>query len=250
MRIACIHAHPDDAEILAGGTLALLTALGHPVTIVTMTPGDCGSAVFAPDQVSTLRKAEATASASLIGAEYRCAEFRDLAIFNDDASRRRTTGLLRDLRPDIVITAAPNDYLSDHEATSGLVRDACFAASVPNYSTNPPLPPTSGVPCLYFVDPVAQTDRQGSLVTPDFVINVASTFTTKRAMLAKHETQREWLRQQHSMDDYLAQMEQWTRQCGSRFGVEVGEGFRQYKIHPYPGEPMLQQILASYVVRH
>ena len=247
MRIACIHAHPDDAEILAGGTLALLAALVHEIAIVTMTPGDCGSAVTGPDEISAVRKTEAAASAALIGAQYRCAEFRDLAIFNDDSSRRRVTGLLRDLGSEIVITASPSDYLCDHETTSELVRDACFAASAPNYLTEPRRTAISNIPYLYFADPIAQLDRQGNAVTPDFVVDVGSTFETKRAMLAKHASQREWLREQHGMDDYLAQMEEWTRQCGAKAGIKYGEGFRQYTIHPYPHEPILQQILTGRV---
>ena len=56
-------------------------------------------------------------------------------MFNDDASRRRMTELVRAAAPDIVITASPQDYHPDHEAVSVLVRDACFASSVPNYRT-------------------------------------------------------------------------------------------------------------------
>src|ERR1700676_3692325 len=123
MRIVCMHAHPDDAEILAGGTLALLSEAGHSITIVSMSPGDCGSARQASDQLGAIRRAEAAEAAKLIGAEYRCAEFRDLAIFNTDDSRRRVTEFVRSTRPDIVLTAAPMDYHCDHEATSTLVRD-------------------------------------------------------------------------------------------------------------------------------
>jgi LmbE family N-acetylglucosaminyl deacetylase len=247
MRIACIHAHPDDAEILAGGTLALLSQLGHEISIVTMTPGDCGSAVHNAEHIAAIRRTEATAAATLIGAEYRCVEFRDLAIFSDDASRRKVTGLLRDLRCDVVLTASPRDYLSDHEATSALVRDACFAAPVPNYVTadHAPLP---GIPSLYFVDPIEGTDRDGNVITADFTVNVASTIDRKREMLAKHESQRSWLRHQHGVDDYLDQMEKWTRACGTRAGVKFGEGFRHYTGHPYPREPVLQRILGKFIV--
>ena len=247
MRIACIHAHPDDAEILAGGTLALLSRLGHEISIVTMTAGDCGSGIHAANEISAIRRAEAAASAKLIGAEYRCAGFRDLAIFNDDGSRRKVTGLLRDLRCDIVLTASPSDYLCDHEATSQLVRDACFAASVPNYEA-PGGQATKEIPALYFLDPIDGTDRDGKIVVPDFTVDVASTFETKRAMLAQHESQRSWLKQQHGMDDYLDQMETWTRGCGKRADIALGEGFRQYKIHPYPNQLVLQQVLPGYVV--
>lgn len=248
MRIACIHAHPDDAEILAGGTLALLSNLNHKISIVTMTAGDCGSGIHGPDEISAIRKGEAAAAAKLIGAEYRCAGFRDLAIFNDDASRRKVTGLLRDLRCDVVLSASPTDYLCDHEATSQLVRDACFAVSVPNYRAGGH-EPTRQIPALYFVDPIDGTDRDGKTVVPDFTVDVASTFETKRAMLAQHESQRSWLKQQHGMDDYLDQMERWTRAFGKRAGIGLGEGFRQYKNHPYPQRPVLQEILAEFIVR-
>lgn len=244
MRIVSIHAHPDDAEILAGGTLARLSALGHHITIVTLGAGDCGSAVHAPDEIAAIRKAEAAAAAALIHADYRWGGFRDLAIFSDDPSRRAVTGLLRDLRPDVVLTAAPSDYLCDHEATSQLVRDACFAAPIPNYATPSQNPPLPAIPHLYWMDPIDQRDRDGRLTTPDFTVDVAAVFATKTAMLACHRSQRQWLQQQHGMDDYLDQMQAWTRACGERAGLTHGEGFRQYQVHPYPHSPLLQQLLS------
>src|SRR4051794_41155803 len=126
MDILSIHAHPDDAEILAGGSLALLSELGHHVTIVTMTAGDCGSAELGTEEIASIRKGEAAAAASAIGADYRCAGFGDLAVFNDDMARRKVCGLIREVRPQLVLTASPIDYHCDHEATSSLVRDACF----------------------------------------------------------------------------------------------------------------------------
>jgi N-acetylglucosamine malate deacetylase 1 len=247
MRLASIHAHPDDAEILAGGTLALLSALGHEITIVTLSAGDCGSTVHGPDEIATIRKAEAAESAALIGAKYRWGGFRDMSIFSDDASRRAVTGIVRDLDPEIVLSAAPSDYLSDHEATSQLVRDACFAASIPNYTTPAESAALQRIPHLYFMDPIEQRDRSGNLIIPDFTINVECTFETKTAMLAKHRSQRLWLQQQHGMDDYLKQMEDWTRACGMRAGVQFGEGFRQYTVHPYPNDGLLQRTLLAYL---
>ena len=199
MRIVSIHAHPDDAEILAGGSLALLARAGHNVTIVTMTPGDCGSAEFTPEQTANTRRREAAAAAALIGARYICTEFRDLAIFNDDASRRRVTEVLRLTRPDIVLTASPIDYHPDHEATSVLVRDACFGASAPNYKTNSdrPSPALRDIPHLYFMDSIEGTDRDGRPQMADFFANVEAVFQAKHNMLAQHVSQRNWLRKQH-----------------------------------------------------
>lgn len=248
-RIVSIHAHPDDAEILAGGTLALLAARGHYITIVTMTPGDKGSRELPPEEIARVRRREAQRAAELIGAEYRCAEFRDLAIFNDEPSRRRVVETLRAARPDIVLTSSPVDYLCDHEATSTLTRDACFAAPAPNYHTlaEHAAAALERIPHLYFMDAVGGQDREGNPIQPDFVVDVSGVFDTKRNMLAEHESQRRWLRQHHGMDNYLEMMEAWTRSCGQRAGIGYGEGFRRYKGHPYPESPLLEELLEGLV---
>jgi LmbE family N-acetylglucosaminyl deacetylase len=247
--ILSIHAHPDDAEILAGGTLAQLSARGHSVVIVSMTPGDCGSAEHTADEISAIRRREANLAAQSIGAEYRCAEFRDLAIFSDDPSRRRVTEILRLVRPDLILTAAPIDYMSDHEATSVLVRDACFGASAPNYATRAasPASPLTAIPHLYFMDPVGGVDRDNRPLAADFYVDIGTTFEVKRAMLSEHASQREWLRRQHGMDDYLLTMERWTSEMGRRAGVSYAEGFRHYRAHPYPETPLLEELLEKVI---
>lgn len=250
-RILSIHAHPDDAEILAGGTLSLLSARGHKITIVTMTPGDCGSNELPADEIATVRRKEAEHAAELVGADYFCAEFHDFVIFSEDSSRRQVVEILRKMRPDLILTAAPVDYMADHEVTSALVRDACFGAPIRNYSTGAlqPAPPLAGIPHLYFMDPVGGVDRDGKPVTPDFIVNVESVFEGKKMMLARHKSQREWLLKHHGIDDYLDTMERWTRACGRRAGIELGEGFRLYKGHPYPQTPLLQELLGPDLVR-
>jgi LmbE family N-acetylglucosaminyl deacetylase len=245
VRVLAIHAHPDDVEILAGGTLALLAEAGHTIVIATFTPGDCGSRDLDADAIAEVRRREATRAAARIGAEYRCLEFRDLAIFNDDPSRRRVTAALRDARPGIVLTASPVDYLCDHEIASDLVRDACFCAPMPNYDTHSAAPPLAAIPHLYFMDPLGGRDRDNNIVRPEFVVNVAATFDRKRDMLAEHASQRDWLRSHHGVDEYLLEMEHWTGERGALAGVALGEGFRQYRGHAYPRTPLLQELLSE-----
>jgi N-acetylglucosamine malate deacetylase 1 len=249
--ILAVHAHPDDVEILAAGTLAQLAAAGHRITIVTMTPGDCGSDNHSRQEIARIRRGEAERSAARIGAAYRCAEFGDMNIFNDDPSRRRVVEILRQVGPELVITASPVDYLCDHEAASQLVRDACFAAMIPNYATGAPeaAPPLHAIPHLYWMDPIGGVDRESHAVLPDFFVNVAAQMETKTAMLAEHASQREWLLRHHGIDDYLETMQAWTRKNGRRAGIEFAEGFRRYKGHPYPESPLLEELLGSAVIR-
>ncbi len=135
-RILAIHAHPDDVEFQIAGTLALLKEKGCHVTIATMTAGDLGSAELSQTEIANIRRNEAKAAADMLGADYMCLEFGDLAIVVDDPSRRRVTEAIRRARPNVVITAPPVDYMADHEVTSRLVRDALFSASVPFYNTH------------------------------------------------------------------------------------------------------------------
>ncbi len=246
-RILAIHAHPDDIETLGAGTLALLAAAGHHVAIVTVTAGEGGSAVTGPEETARIRMAEAAEAAAVIGADYRCAGLGDLAVFNDDPCRRAVTEMVRWAAPEIVITASPADYHPDHEAVSQLVRDACFAASVPNYATGPS-PPLPTIPHLYFMDPIGGRDREGARVVPDFGADVEAHFAAKRAMLAAHASQDSWVAKQHDISDHLSSMEAWTRRRGRDFGVAMAEGFRQYRHHPYPRTGLLQDLVGEALV--
>ena len=244
MNILAVHAHPDDLEWLAAGTLALLAGQGHAVAIVTATAGEGGSAEYDPAETARIRQAEAAAAAALIGASYACLGFPDLGVFNDDPSRRTATELVRRTAPDMVITASPADYHPDHEAISLLVRDACFAAPVANYRTGA-AKALAEIPHLYFTDAVGGRDRQERPLPRDFGVDVAKTFETKRAMLAEHRSQAAWVAKHHHIPDHLAAMEAWTRRVGRDFGVELAEGFRQYRHEPWPKTPVLQDLVGD-----
>ncbi len=245
--ILAIHAHPDDVETLCAGTLALLAAAGHQIKIATATAGEAGSETLSPTEAAAVRIAEATASAAVIGADYRCIGLPDLGVFNDDAGRRAVTETVRWAVPDVVITAAPVDYHPDHEAISLLVRDACFAASVPNYRTGPSKP-LAVIPHLYFMDPIEGRDREGLRVQPHFGVDVTLGFAAKRAMLSAHVSQDAWVAKQHGISDHLASMERWTARRGRHLGVALAEGFRQYRHHPYPETPRLQDLVGTALI--
>jgi N-acetylglucosamine malate deacetylase 1 len=245
--ILAVHAHPDDIETLGAGTLALLASLGHRIRIVTATAGDCGSTEHDNQETGRIRQDEAAAAAAMIGADYACAGFGDLSVFNDDVSRRRMTEMIRWSGAEVVLTASPIDYHPDHEATSVLVRDACFASTVPNYAAGPSAP-LAAIPHLYFMDPIGGRDREGARIRPDFGVDIGPWMEAKRRMLLAHESQRRWLAKQHGIADYLRSMEAWAERRGGDFGVTHAEGFRQYRHQPYPHTPLLQELLDGAVL--
>lgn len=245
VRVLAIHAHPDDVELQCAGTLALLKKKGCQITIATMTAGDGGSADLGPEEIAKVRRGEAQAAADLLGADYMCLEFQDLSITHDNDSRRRVAEAVRRAAPHIVITAPPVDYMSDHEMTSRLVRDACFSASVPNYATRQwdPAPILGRIPHLYYVDAIEGIDYFGNAIEPEFVVDITETFDLKLDMLACHASQRDWLFKQHGMDEYLESCRKWSEKRGSEIRAKYGEAFRQHKGHPYPHDNRLVELL-------
>jgi LmbE family N-acetylglucosaminyl deacetylase len=251
LRILAIHAHPDDIEFQCAGALALLARAGHDITYVTMTPGDCGSRDLPPNEIARVRRAEAQAAAKLLKARCECLEFRDLSIVIDNDSKRRVTECIRRNRPDVVFTAPPRDYMDDHEATSRLVRDACFNASCPNYATRQwePAAATARIPHLFYVDPLEGVDLWGEPVPPHFYVDTSEVFDLKRDMLACHASQREWLRAQHGVDEYLESQARWSAKRGQEAGFAHAEAFRQHRGHPYPHDNLLEKLLPGKVKR-
>jgi LmbE family N-acetylglucosaminyl deacetylase len=243
--VLAILAHPDDAEFLCAGSLIRLSAQhGWQVHIATMTPGDCGSAELPPEDISRIRRDEAARAAALIGAAYHCLEERDLSIFYDDTALAKVTRLLRQVRPRMVLTHSPSDYMLDHEVTSTLVRAAAFAAPVPNFRPGHE-PALERIPHLYYCDAIEGKDLFGRHVVPGFGIDISEVIDTKAAMLACHASQRDWLLKHHGMDQYLQAMQDWAARSGRSCGVAYAEAFRQHLGHSYPQDNLLGRILGT-----
>jgi LmbE family N-acetylglucosaminyl deacetylase len=243
--ILAVGAHPDDVEFMAAGTLARLRSLGYNIAIATFTPGDCGSAELPAEEIASLRRQEAKNAAALLEARYVCLEERDLAIDYTTETRRKVTALLREVNPLMVLTHPREDYMVDHEIASRLARDACFTASLPNFAAPTDAPPMEHIPYLYYWDPLEGTNYWGEPVVAEFAIDVTDVLDTKRRMLACHVSQREWLRRQHGLDQYLVSMETWSANRGGDFGFTYAEGFVQHRGHPYPSDNLLLRLLGE-----
>lgn len=244
-RVLAAMAHPDDVEILVGGTLFHLKAAGWEVGIITMTAGDCGSTTHGKEEITRIRLQEARQAAEFLGAWYGCAGFLDLEVFLNPPNLRRVVELLRLFRPDVVITHSPADYMLDHEETTRLIRSATFGMAMPLYLTRqvPPAEVGGSTPALYYADPVEGVNPLGERVYPHFYVDISSQIENKAQMLARHASQRDWLRQYHGIDEYLRRMKEWAAQYGKECGVPYAEGLRQHLGHGYPHEPRLQEAL-------
>jgi LmbE family N-acetylglucosaminyl deacetylase len=243
--VLSVLAHPDDAEFLCAGTLARLgREHSWKVHIASMTPGDCGSTELPPERIAELRRAEGARAAGLIGATYHCVEERDLLIFYAERPLERVTRLLRTVRPRIVLTHSPADYMLDHEMTSTLTRGAVFGAAVPNFLLDRGLPPPlEHIPHLYYCDAIEGKDPLGRPIEAGFRVDVSGVIDLKADMLAAHASQRDWLLKHHGMDHYVQSMRDWCAHRGREASVAFAEGFRQHLGHSYPQDNLLGQTL-------
>jgi LmbE family N-acetylglucosaminyl deacetylase len=245
--ILTVLAHPDDAEFLCGGTLIRLAREKNwQIHIASMTAGDCGSVQHNSEEISQIRRKEGADAAALIGAFYHCLEEHDLLVFYNERALERVTRLLREVRPKVVITHSPSDYMPDHEMTSYLTRAAAFAAPAPNFlADRGHQPALERIPYLFYADAVEGKDPLGHEILPMFGIDVSPVIETKAQMLACHASQRDWLRKHHGMDHYLNAMRDWSAQRGKTCGVAYAEGYRQHLGHSYPQDNILGDTLSA-----
>jgi N-acetylglucosamine malate deacetylase 1 len=256
-RVLAVGAHPDDIEFICSGALLLLKEAGCEIHVATLTLGDCGSAEHPAAEIQRIRRAEAERSCAILGARYHYGGFKDFCIFYDEVSNRRVAALLREVRPWLVITHPPGDYLIDHEVTSRLVRNACFAAPTPNFDTSAfsMAGPIAAIPALYYAQPVEGIDLFGDSVEPHFYLDVGDLMDRRLELLACHESQRNWLRAHHGIDEYLDSMRRWNEELGRRAGeiagrpIRFAEAFRQHRGHAYPRKNPLADLFPDRVVR-
>ncbi len=239
-------AHPDDCELLAAGTLALLVEKGWEIHIVSMTPGDAGSVELDSEQIAAVRRVEGAVAAKVIGATYHCLESRDLYITFDETTLRRAVSLARKIAPSLVLTHSLEDYIIDHEVTARIARTITFGYSIPNVAPGS-VPKGVGVPHLYYADPLEGKNVYGDPVEPTTIVDIGASIRTKTKMLKAHASQRQWLLKHHGLDQYIRSMKQWAGERGSRIGVRYAEGFRHHRGHAYPLDCILKKELGSVV---
>jgi bacillithiol biosynthesis deacetylase BshB1 len=127
--LLAIAPHPDDAELLCGGSLAKSAAGGRRVGILDLTRGETASR-GSPE----VRAAEAARAARVLGLAAReNAGLPDAGLHNSEAMRTRVVAAIRRLRPRVVVLPYLSGRHPDHRIAAELGRDACFLSGLANY---------------------------------------------------------------------------------------------------------------------
>lgn len=223
--VLAIFAHPDDAEICAGGALAKWAAAGREVHLLILTNGDRGSQDPAQDraELATMRVRETEEAASVLGlASVRIGSVPDSELENTPEVREGVVRRIREVRAETVVACDPTAVFfggryynhSDHRASGFVALDACY--------------PGSGNP-HFFPEQLAQgLETQdvfdlwlGWTNEPNHVEDISGQFATKMAALARHDSQlAEGIR---FYEEFLGKE---AVEAGGKIGVEHAEEFR------------------------
>ena len=224
MKILAIGAHPDDVEILCGGTMARYCTSGHQVFICHAADGDKGSLVYTSEELAKIRRKEAKKAARLIGAESIWGGMSDGEIVLNLESRKKIIDVIRYADPDLVITHHPDDYHTDHNNLSKLVFEAVYMAGVKLMETENPS--IKKLPYLYYMDTIA-----GINFTPGEYVDITDTIDIKVEMMMQMESQLGWLKEMHDsdMDEYIRVVGKFR---GFQAGVNYAEAFVQQSMYP------------------
>jgi LmbE family N-acetylglucosaminyl deacetylase len=232
-----IVAHPDDVEFMMAGTLLLLKDAGVDIHIWNLCNGCYGSMVHRYDEIKRIRWEEGQAAAREAGATIYPPIADDLTLFYDAPSIAKVAAVIRQVKPDIILTHPPLDYMEDHMNACRLALTAAFAREMPNFPTLPPEPYYLGETVIYHAMPAGLRTGLRQPVQPELFVDISETLVRKRAMLAKHASQKEWLDATQGMDSYLNTMEDLSRQVGKLSGrFQVAEGWRRHLHLGYASE--------------
>jgi LmbE family N-acetylglucosaminyl deacetylase len=211
-----VFAHPDDIEFRAAGTLVLLARRGWSIHYCNLCAGNLGSATMPPARTASVRRREAQAAARALGATWHPPIARDLELFYTDRAIRQVCALVRRVRPTIVLTHPPRDYMEDHMNACRLAVTGAFARGMKNYRSVPARPPTLAPLTLYHAMPHGLCDPLRREWRPHAWVNTATVQRERLAALACHRSQGAWLDTTQQIDSYLAAAADEARKLGRR----------------------------------
>ena len=211
------------------GTLLLLTQAGWSIHYFNLSTGNCGSVQFNAARTRAVRRREAQRAAELLGARWHPPIADDLEIFYDIKTLRRVAAVVREVKPRVVLTHSPQDYMEDHTNTCRLAVTAAFARGMPNFKTAPARRHVDGDVTVYHAMPHGLRDGLRRRVVPGAFVDTTSVHALKRQALAAHASQKAWLDASQGMDSYLHAMDQMSLEVGKLSGgFQHAEGWRRH----------------------
>jgi N-acetylglucosamine malate deacetylase 1 len=244
-----IAAHPDDIEFVMGGTLLLLREAGFRTHYLNISTGSGGSLVHRAAALRKIRRREAMNAAKILGAEFHESRVDDLEILYTVPLLRWLTGVIREVKPSIVLTHSPQDYMEDHTETSRLAVTATFARGIPNFSSvQSRAPGWSGDSVVYHAMPHGLCDQLRQRIAPGAFVDTSTVQEKKRAALMCHQSQGGWLQASQHMSSLVHDMDAVEREVGrlSR-KFKYAEGWRRHSHMGYgqPGADPLRDALGK-----
>lgn len=129
--ILVVGAHAFDAEVIAGPLAAVAANRGATVTLLHLTMGEQGHPCLIPDHYCAQKEKEAAKAAQRLGIEVRNLGLRDAFLPNDDETALKVCDVIRELKPEVVITHWHGSWHKDHRAAAELTRTGFFFAALP-----------------------------------------------------------------------------------------------------------------------
>jgi len=235
--ILVLAAHPDDAELGCGGTIARHVALGHKVGIVDFTRGELGTR-----GTPEMRAQEAASGAKILGAVVReNLGLRDGFFQNDEQHQLKVIQAIRKFRPAIVLANAVYDRHVDHGKGASLGYDACFLSGLAKIETVD----ESGNKQQPWRPSVVYHYIQSLLVEPDFVVDISDYWPVKIEAIKAFKTQffdpeSKEPETYISNPNFLRMIESRAIEFGHAIGTRYGEGFT---VRRYPGVKSLFDLI-------
>jgi bacillithiol biosynthesis deacetylase BshB1 len=222
--ILVISAHPDDAELGAGGTIAKSIAQGKKVGILDLTKGELGTR-----GTPELRALEAQNAANILGVEVReNVGLPDGFLENTKGHQLAIIPFIRKYRPRIVLSNAISDRHPDHAKGAKLTSDACFLSGLKSIETHD----SDGQVQEAWRPEAIYHFVQDFYIKPDFVVDISSEFELKmKAVMAFSSQFYTGVAQDPkevtpiSTPQFVKFLEGRAREYGRVIGVEFGEGF-------------------------
>jgi len=223
--ILVLAAHPDDAELSCGGTIASHTSAGKKVGIIDFTRGEMGTR-----GTPETREEEAQASSRILNVSVReNMGFADGFFKNDEDHQLKLITKIRQYQPDIVIANAVRDRHPDHGRGAELCRDACFKSGLRMIKTT-----WNGETQSDWRPKQVWHMIQSVYIKPDLVVDVSEHWNTKMDAVRCFKSQFD----ASEGDDpgtflttpiFMKFIEARAQEFGHAIGVAYGEGYTNDK---------------------